>query len=156
MLPLLLVMYVIDCRPHMAVVEKLSRSGHQETQVAPYFSQSVDPAGSASLCSLLPFPYFGEHLVFARRQDPTLSGFKLGTLLSTRQDSVPLSRPASPSKETVEVVSLGSVSLSHVSFCSLTVLLRPCLAHTVWPNFMEVSALLTASYVLDLLLQNSP
>ena len=95
-------------------------------------------------------------LVFTLRQDPTLTRFKLGTLLPPRQDPVPSSRPAFTSKDSAEVVSLGFGFWSHESFFSLTVLLRPRLAHTVWPDFMEVSASLTTLYVLDLLLQNLP
>ena len=104
-------------------------------------------SGSIEHCSRAQVP-----LVFTLRQDPTLPGFKLGTQLPPRQNPVPWSRPASTSKDSVEVVSLGFGFWSHVSFCILTDLLRPCLAHTVWPDFMEVNASLTTLYVL----QNSP
>ena len=40
---MLLVLYVNDWEPRTTVVEKLSRGGHQKTQVAPHLVQSVGP-----------------------------------------------------------------------------------------------------------------
>ena len=97
----------------MAVVEKLSRSGQQETQVAPYSFQRIGPAGPASLRSLLPFSYFGELPVFALRQDPTfpqpVSLYSDSTLLGHILEQL-----------SVKVVFGLFPHWSYQSFCSLT------------------------------------
>ena len=65
-------MYVNDCRPRSALVKKLFQEvDTRSPSHTPYLLQSVDPAGSASLRSLLLFLYSGEHPVFALRQDLT-------------------------------------------------------------------------------------
>ena len=149
-------MSVINLRHQMAVVKEFFQEfDARDPGFTPYYFRVQDLLDLPSPRSrrLLPVPRrrsqsspWGKTLLFP--------GLKLGTLLSPRQDPVPLSRPTSPSKESVKVVSLILFSRVICPFCSLMVLLRPCPAHPRWPEFMEVIALLSASYGLDLLLQN--
>ena len=155
---------ILACSSHNFVPSALNGSSGRDSlrvqRKRPRFHnvlfQSTSPAGPASPCSLrlLPDPRrrswsspWGKTL-----RSPDSSWAPCCCQGKTQSLWVaPHPRARSPSRWFPWVT-----SCLMCPFCSLTVLLRPCHAHPVWPNFMEVSASLTASYVLDLLLQNSP